>query len=350
MNVRQYEEKDLGRVCGIWNESVRSGEVVYYEADPAYLHVKFGQDPNYDPRFSLVAEEDGRVIGFINGIAKKIMLNRETVENSPGYLTCLFVDRAYRGKGAGTMLTEALAERFRGAGKKRMAVSSDNPVNLDWHIPGTPGHDHNNTPGVDTDCPGFGFLMRRGFTERVREVAMYLDLSAYRPWEGLEAKRAELASRGIMTGRYDPALGYDYDLMCDRVGSEYWREVIRSETACHLENRPNTDPRFIPNGTKVPSGPRPMLAATAGQRMVAFTGPVDKQDSGRGWFTGIFTDPLYERQGIASVLFNLLMQEFIAEGAAFSTLFTGTDNHAQRIYLRAGFRPVRTFAVMGKDL
>ena len=59
---------------------------------------------------------------------------------------------------------------------------------------------------------------------------------------------------------------------------------------------------------------------------------------------------MYERRGIASVLFNLLMQEFIAEGAAFSTLFTGEENHAQRIYLRAGFRVVRRFSVMEKGL
>ena len=71
---------------------------------------------------------------------------------------------------------------------------------------------------------------------------------------------------------------------------------------------------------------------------------------GRGWFCGIFTDPEYERRGIATVLFNLLMQEFIAEGATFSTLFTGVENHAQRIYLRTGFRVVRKFSIMHKEL
>ena len=179
---------------------------------------------------------------------------------------------------------------------------------------------------------------------------MYLNLAAYIPWAGLKEKQAELLAQGIYTGRYDPSLGYDYDLMCDHVGSEYWRAVIRSELACWKENRPNTDVRFIPNGTKVPAGPRPMLVATSGERIVAFTGPVDKQDSGRGWFCGIMTDPEFERRGIASVLFNLLMQEFIAEGAVFSTLFTGDSNHAQRIYKRAGFNVVRRFALMQKPL
>ena len=112
---------------------------------------------------------------------------------------------------------------------------------------------------------------------------------------------------------------------------------------------PCTDIRFIPNGV-VPAGPRPILAATHEGKIVCFTGPVDKQKSGRGWFSGICTDPLYERRGIASVMFNLLMQEFVDAGAAFSTLFTGDDNHAQRIYYNAGLRVVKRFSIMRKGL
>jgi ribosomal protein S18 acetylase RimI-like enzyme len=108
------------------------------------------------------------------------------------------------------------------------------------------------------------------------------------------------------------------------------RKVLQDET--HAEN------------------PRPILVATCDRHIVGFTGPVDKQKSGRGWFTGICTDPKFERRGIATVLFNLLMQEFIAEGATFSTLFTGNDNHAQRVYLRAGFRIARRFVIMERAL
>ena len=159
---------------------------------------------------------------------------------------------------------------------------------------------------------------------------MYLDLKEYAEPPDLGELRQKLRAEGIQTGRYDSRLGYDYDRMCDGVKSEYWRGVLREELA-----RAN---------------PRPILAATHREHIVGFTGPVDKQESGRGWFTGICTDPQYEKRGIATVLFNLLMQEFIAEGAAFSTLFTGDSNHAQRLYLRAGFRVVRRFALMRKAL
>ena len=178
---------------------------------------------------------------------------------------------------------------------------------------------------------------------------MYIDLAEYRMPEKITALRARLAGEGIYTGPYDAALRCDFDGMCDRVGSDYWRDVLRTETEAHLLNAPNADARMWPDGV-CPAGPRTILAAVAEGRIVGFTGPVDKQKSGRGWFTGICTDPLYERRGIATVLFNLLMQAFVEEGAAFSTLFTGVENHAQKIYLNAGMRPVRRFSIMSIDL
>ena len=347
--IRLFTATDLPGVISVWNEAVEAGEVVYYPLTEAYFHQKFELDPNYDSRYSFVAEEDGKVVGFINGVAKKVFLGGETNENTPGFLTCVFVSKAYRGRGIGRALVEALEEAFRKNGKSLFACNGNNPINLDWIVPGTPGHDHNNAPGVDVDCPGFEFLKKLGFADVHTEVAMYLDLSQYKPWDELKSRQEALRAQGIETGRYDASLGYDYDTMCDGVGSEYWRSVLKTEIQCHRDGVPCTDIRFIPNGV-VPAGPRPILAATHEGKIVAFTGPVDKQKSGRGWFSGICTDPGYERRGIASVLFNLLMQEFVDEGAAFSTLFTGDDNHAQRIYKNAGLRVVKRFSIMKKAL
>ncbi len=349
MNIRLMEKSDLTGIIKVWNESVEAKEVVYYPLTEEYFHQKFEQDPNYDSKFSFVAEEDGEIVGFISGVAKKVFLGGETNENTPGYLTCIFVKKAYRGKGIGAALLNTLGDAFKACGKSVFACNGNNPINLDWIIPGTPGHDHNNAPGVDEDCAGFKFLQKLGFAAQHREVAMYLNLSAYEPWCELESRRSLLREQGIETGRYDANLDYDYDTMCDGVGSEYWRSVLKTEIACHKEGVPCTDIRFIPNG-KIPEGPRPIIAATHEGKIVAFTGPVDKQASGRGWFSGICTDPGYERRGIASVLFNLLMQEFVEEGAAFSTLFTGDDNHAQKIYRNAGFRVVKCFNIMRKEL
>lgn len=330
MNIRTMDARDLPGVMALWNGSVARGEVVYYPLDEAYFRKKFLDSPNYAQDLSLVAEDGGVVLGFLNAIAQKQFLQKETNENTPGYLTCFFVRPDHRGQGIGRALVQEAEARLKALGKSMLSMSGGNPVKLDWTIPGTPGHDHNNAPGCDMDSPGFLFLTRLGFDNRHEEIAMYLDLSQYRQPAGVLEKRARLQSEGISIGRYDTRLGYEFDGMCDRVGSEYWRKVLQDETA-------KAEPRVI-------------LAATVPGHIVAFTGPVDRQESGRGWFTGICTDPLYEGRGIATVLFDFLMQEFIKKGASFSTLFTGADNHARKIYERAGFTVRRRFAVMEKPI
>lgn len=349
MRVRIFERGDLPGVIVLWNESVASGEVVYYPLTEAYFDRKFIADPNYDPRYALVAEEGGGVIGFIHGVCKKITLPGETNENTPGFITCFFVKKEARGQGVGRALIEALSEAFRSAGKRKIACSGGNPINLDWRVPGTPNHDHNNAPGMDADCMGHGFLLRLGFSSRAEEVAMYMAMADYRLSPEVAELQAKLESEGVYFGRYDPLWNYEHDEIFDRVGSEYWRTVLNTELACWREGKPCTDIRFIPNG-KIPAGPRPILCAAHNGHIVGFTGPVDLQTSGRGWFSGICVDPAYGQRGIGSVLFNVLMREFVWEGAAFTTLFTGASGHAQRIYRRAGLRPVRRFTVLDKAL
>ena len=342
MQIRPMRPEDPDGIIRIWNACVDAGEVLYYPLTEAYFRRKFIDGEGCEPDNLLVADEGGRLAGFIHGVAP------ETFRlGKPGqaYLTCLMVDPARRGQGVGAALLNALKARMKGRGATALSVSSLNPVNLDWRIPGTPGHDHNNMPGLDNGCAGFGFFEAQGFQRRHDEVSMYMNLAKYKKPEGLDALREQLANEGIFTGRYDPALNCEFDGMCDRVGSDYWRDVLRTETAAWAAGQPNADPRMWADGIR-PAGPRTILAAVHEGHIVGFTGPVDKQKSGRGWFTGICTDPLFERRGIATVLFNLLMQAFVAEGAAFSTLFTGTDNHAQKIYRSAGMTPVRQFSIM----
>jgi len=328
--ARPMEKADLSAVLGLWNDSAVRGEVLLKPMTEEGFRRVFEANPSYDGRFDFVAEEQSQVIGWISGITKQVFLPKETPENTPGFLTVIFVDRECRRQGIGTALLEELLEAFRGEGKKSAVCFSTNPIDLGWTIPGTPGHDHNNAPGVDMACDGYPFLQARGFEVEAVEVAMYLDLARYQAPPTLAELQEKLRGEGIDTGRYDPRLQDDFDRMCDRVGSEYWRSVLQEETAREE--------------------PRPILAATHEGYMVGFTGPVDVEPSGRGWFTGICTDPEYERRGIATVLFNLLMQEFIAAGARFSTLFTGDSNHAQRLYARTGFEVRRKFAMMERPL
>lgn len=342
---RPMELKDVAQTIALFNHSCRCGEVVYSPIAQEFFEKDFLQP--HMPVF--VAAQGDKVLGFAHGTQKSVFLPGQTQENTPGYLTLIFVDSLYRRRGIGTKLIGLLEEKFRNSGKQTIACSQENPLHLSWRIPGTPGHDHNKAPGVDVNCAGYAFLQKVGFVPEHQEIAMYLNLMDYK-WPGnMTHLRERLAAEGIYTGRYDASLGYEFDGMCDRVGSEYWRHVLTMETAAWQTGRPCEDPDLWPDGI-MPLGPRPILAATYDHHIVGFSGPVDKQKSGRGWFTGICVDPDFGRRSIGEVLFHLLMQEFVDVGASFSTLFTGLENHARRIYDRAGFQVVCQFAVMEKVL
>ena len=349
MLIRPFTPKDTPAVVRLWNRLVLLGDVPYCEMDEEAFTQKFLRDPNHRPELMLTGEENGQIAGFIHGVSKRVLLPNETESASPGYITVVMVDPSLRRRGIAGAMVREMETRFSAMGKRRAACMESNPVNLPWRIPGTPGHDHNNAPGVDVEGSGSPFFKALGYRTTATEQAMYLDLKEYVPCRDLKERQEKLLAEGIYTGRYHPEWDDDFDRMCDRIPSDYWRAVLRAETDAWKKNAPCTDLRFLPDG-RVPNGPRILITANCDHHIVGFTGPVDLQASGRGYFCGICTDPAFARRGIATVLFNLLMQEFILEGAAFSTLFTGTDNPARFIYERAGFTVKKRFDFMEKIL
>ena len=94
----------------------------------------------------------------------------------------------------------------------------------------------------------------------------------------------------------------------------------------------------------------PLLVGLSGSTVAGFTGPVRPEPCGRGYFAGIAVGPQWRGHGLGKLLFYRLLQAEQAAGARYMTLFTGVDNPAGRMYRKAGFRDVRTFAAMEKEL
>ena len=341
MEIRALTHQDTPKAVALMQLLSSRDEILYKPVGEDDFNDRFFGEC----RWGFGAFEGDELIGFVHASAKTSFLNKENAANTPLYLTMILVHPDHRLKGVGTALITRVKELRRELGKPNITVTDMNPVRLTWLIPGANGHDHNNAPGVHEDGAGYPFLLKQGFEARMHEVAMYVDLSTYRWNPELDGIIEQLKAEGIFVGVWQPGMGEEYDGMCDRVGSEYWRNVLKQEIAAWHEDRPNSDSDLWVDGLK-PEGPRPILVAMKDDHIIGFTGPVGRQQSGRGWFTGICVDPNFGGRSIGTVLFNMLMVEFKKVGAGFSSLFTGTENHAQKIYRRAGFEPRAQWAVM----
>ncbi len=329
MKILSFKESDVPQVVDLWNTHL-CGQTQYKPFTEKEFENKFLKNPSFSNDGTFVAVEDGKVVGFANGIVKKEFLPGENHENTPGYLTMVVVDTDYRGRGYGSALLRRLEDFFRKSGKKMSQSIFMNPIKLEWYIPGTDKHDHNNTPGVDADTLAVAFMEKNGYAIRARQVSFHLDLSGFKMSGKTVEKRWELMEKEIFTGYYDPEKHFGFEALFDDLGSGDWRKGIMDNLA---QEKPD-----------------PVIVAADHGKICGFTGPIRVQESGRGFFVGIGTHSQYRGGGIMSVLFELLMDGFKTAGAQFSTLFTGVDNPARKIYERTGFEAVRNWAVMGKEI
>jgi len=74
------------------------------------------------------------------------------------------------------------------------------------------------------------------------------------------------------------------------------------------------------------------------------------QPSGRGFFLGIGIHSDYRGVGAGKALFAALCKGLKGIGASFMTLFTGEENPARNIYEAAGFKIVKSWVVMRKEV
>lgn len=321
--IRRYQSSDAAALLAVWNTAgVRDGFAPLEEED---FHRLLLNNPDFSPEYTFVLEERGELLGFCNGC---------TGDHLPrgaqrGYLSCVLLsDRANTPENTSALLA-ALEAAFRESGRTGVMVNCFNPIRLPWVIPGTGGHQHNNAPGIALDTPLYGRMLALGYREAARERAMYLDLSGYEgapDW--IEEKAEQMAQKGLTVAPYDPACHTGLQEMVDAIGNPVWSVEIPQAGGTGMD----------------------LLVALQGNTCAGFTGPVYPEKTGRGYFSGIGVAPQYEKQGFGTLLFYRLLDREKRAGARYMSLFTGEQNRAGNIYLGAGFRVVRRFAVMTKEL
>lgn len=328
MQIENYEEKYARQVYELWNSSAVKQGYVSFDY-PRFEKALIGH-PYFQKEHAFVLKKDAvecskeeKIMGFICGCeGENLPFGKER-----GYFTCLLLEEEYDNREAAELLLAALEDSFHKSGKTSIACTCFNPMKLPWYVPGTDKHQHNNAPGIATDTLLFEIMKEFGYQDRNRECAMYLELERFQASKRVEELKEKAFSEGYSIDWYDKTKHCCLREMVEATGNSMWIEEILN--AAEQIN---------------------MLVALKDNEVVGFTGPVYPEETGRGYFAGIAVSPLHERHGLGTLLFHRLCEEEKKAGARYMSLFTGEDNHAQKIYLDAGFRVRRIFSVMLKEL
>jgi ribosomal protein S18 acetylase RimI-like enzyme len=117
VRVRPVDEMDISAIVGI-------DEKISGQYRPEVWERRVGYYLRRDPEASVIAEADGRVLGFMLG---EVRSGEFGIEEPTGWIEHLGVDPDLRGKAIGRRLAEAMIDYFRrqGARSVRTLVDED---------------------------------------------------------------------------------------------------------------------------------------------------------------------------------------------------------------------------------
>ena len=115
VRIRPLQDFDLGDIVAL-------DEKISGEYRPDVWEARLSYYMRRDPEGSVVAESDGRVVGFMLG---EVRSGEFGLEEPTGWIEVLGVDPEARGQAIGRRLAEILLEHFRAAGAESVRTLVD---------------------------------------------------------------------------------------------------------------------------------------------------------------------------------------------------------------------------------
>ncbi len=106
VRIRPLQDTDLGDITGL-------DEKIGGEYRPDVWELRLGYYMRRDPDASLVADLDGKVVGFMLG---EVRSGEFGLEQPTGWIEVMGVDPEIRGRSVGRKLAEAMLDYFRSRG------------------------------------------------------------------------------------------------------------------------------------------------------------------------------------------------------------------------------------------
>ena len=273
-------------------------------------------DHNFRAEGAIVAKQGDQVVGFCLSIVRHVPLENAPMDAERGYITLFGVLPQHQRQGVGSAMLERAEQYVRSHGRTLLMIA-----------PYSPGYF---LCGVDVRAyePGLSFFKKHAFTEVYRPIAMEVPLWNWAYPEWLAEKRRQLESAGVRVERYRPELTLPVLEFTAREFAGEWVRVYRD--AMH----------------------RIMLGDPPGRIAVAHKDynvlGVSHHDNERFGPIGVAAS---ERgRGLGHVLMYETLDAQRLAGFRTAWFLWSDDKTAARLYNAAGFREVRRFALLRKEL
>ncbi len=313
MEIRTFQGKDELELLDVWHRAMSSDRI-----SASLFRTQVLLDPNFHPDYVPVAVEDGRVVGFILCLARRVPYFLQGMDPTEAWISAFGVHPDYRGHGIGSALFERIMGKLREEGRETVDIS---PYVPNYFV-----------PGVDTQAypDTIRFMQERiGFETLYHAISMGADLSGFQVPDDIQARIERSEAEEDLTIRPIEAADIP-DLMPFLVEHFGW-DWFRHAQSYLLEYFGDSPHRIC------------FLVAREKGDLVGFC----QQRNERFGPFGVRPD--CRNRGIGRMLLFKCLEQMSAKQVYFA-YFLWTDEDAARLYSLAGFERRREFAVMRKLL
>jgi Acetyltransferases len=311
VEVRGYRSSDESQLLSLWNAALP-----YDPIDRRTFHRKVLLDPNFDPDWLLVADADGKLVGFCLCLIRRVPMEKVGMEPNKGWITAFGVHPEWRGKGIGTMLLERAIQLFRNADRTEVLIS---PYTPNYFVPGVDERNY---------ADGLAFLLKRGFEVVTHAISMDANIVLFDPTPYAEREQ-RLREQGIEVRNLRP--NEVPDLMA------FLKAHMPGDWVRHARELL----------TDIAKG-----LGDYDQFIVAWH---DGEIVGYCQFEGEHFGPYGVRsdmqgRGIGTVLMAKCLQTMRQKGLHNAWVLWTSEETAQKVYNQFGFRETRRFAILRRFL
>jgi ribosomal protein S18 acetylase RimI-like enzyme len=311
MTVRTFRPIDLAAVVQVLSSSMSMDAT-----SPDRFTRQVLLDPNFRAEGAIVAELDGEIVGFMLAIARQVPLENAAPDFDRGYITLAGVAPAARRRGVGSAMLEA-AERF-------LLQQSRSTVMVSPYAPGY----FNCGVDVANYEPALRMFSKHGYKEVYRPIAMEIPLWRLETPGWLHAKLADLHKSGVTIQPFENQWAVP---VLEFTATEFagdWVRVYR-QTMAQITQGEHADRVILAHDGMRVLG----VSHYEGERF----GPIGvaREERGRCIGQGLMYATLHAQR---------------SRGMKTAWFMWSDDATAAKLYAPAGFRVIRRFALLRKDL